>query len=190
MSMRFLPTVPRLRLIVFLASGVFIFDQLTKLMAKWYLAPRHSIALIGNFLRLTYVENPGMAFGITIGNRMLFNLLSIAALGIILFYIFKMHRDGWLSVAFAVILGGALGNLFDRLVRGRVIDFIDVDFFDLHFAGKDFWFIHLPPYSMERWPVFNLADIAVSTGMIIIVLYSFLTPRPAPDQDYAVGEDT
>ncbi len=188
--MRLLPLVPRLRMTILLASGVFVCDQITKWLARMYLAPRHSIPLIGDFLRLTYVENPGMAFGISIGNRLVFNLLSIAALGVILIYIFRMHRDGWLRVAFAIILGGALGNLFDRLLRGRVIDFIDVDFFDIHFPGKDLWIIHLPPYVMERWPVFNIADIAVSVGMTIILLYSVFAPQTASRADHVVGEDT
>ncbi len=151
-------------------ASVLLLDQLTKWLARAFLRPRHSVQLIGDFLRLTYVENPGMAFGIEIDNKVLFNFLSIIAVLVIFYYLIKMRDHNLLRISFAMILGGAFGNLIDRFLWGRVVDFIDVEFFDIAFKGGKFLFWHLPPYEMTRWPVFNLADTAVSIGMIIILL--------------------
>ena len=159
-----------IQLTLSVVAGVLLVDQLTKWLAKVYLRPRHSIQIIGDFLRFTYVENPGMAFGIQISNKLLFNVLSIIAVLVIFYYLVKLHDHLLLRISFAMILGGAFGNLIDRFLYGRVVDFIDVEFFDIAFKGGKFLFWNLPPYEMSRWPVFNVADMAVSTGMIIILL--------------------
>jgi len=153
--------------------SVVALDQLTKWLARVYLQPRESIPIIGDFLRLTYVENPGMAFGIQFENKLLFNVLSILAVFVIFYYLFKMKDHALLRVSFAMILGGAFGNLIDRFWRGRVVDFVDVEFFDIHFRGGKFLFFELPAYSLVRWPVFNVADMAVSLGMIAIIISAF-----------------
>ncbi len=159
-----------IQLTLSVVAGVLLVDQLTKWLAKVYLRPRHSIQILGDFLRFTYVENPGMAFGIQISNKLLFNVLSIIAVLVIFYYLVKLHDHQLLRISFAMILGGAFGNLIDRFLYGRVVDFIDVEFFDIAFKGGKFLFWNLPPYEMSRWPVFNVADMAVSTGMIIILL--------------------
>ncbi len=162
--------------------GVVILDQFTKWLARVYLQPRESIPILGNFLRLTYVENPGMAFGIQFGNKLLLNVLSILAVFVIFYYLFKMKDHLLLRISFSMILGGAFGNLIDRFWRGRVVDFVDVEFFDIHFRGGKFLFFELPAYSLVRWPVFNVADMAVSLGMIAIIISAFfehkLTHQP------------
>lgn len=159
-------------------SGVLVLDQLTKWIAKTYLRPRLSIPVIGDFLRFTYVENPGMAFGIQIGNKVLFNFLSIIAVLVIFYYLFKMRDHNFLRLSFAMILGGAFGNLIDRFLYGRVVDFIDVEFFDISFKGGKFLFFELPAYEMHRWPVFNVADMAVSIGMLLIILATLFERNP------------
>lgn len=165
------------------------FDQITKLIAKIYLQPIHSIQVIGDFLRLTYVENPGMAFGIQLGNKLLFNVLSIIAVVIISIYLIKMRDHNLLRFSFAIILGGAFGNLIDRFLYGRVVDFVDVEFFDIHFRGVKFLFLEIPPYSMERWPVFNVADMAVSIGMILIIFMAIFERKTNSAIDNAASED-
>lgn len=155
---------------------VFALDQITKWIAFTYLQPLISVKVIGNFFRLTYVENPGMAFGIRINNRYIFNFLSIsAALVLIAYLLFLYPYKKKFTYSLALILGGAFGNLFDRLVHGKVIDFLDFDFFNIHIPSFKLLFWQFPGYSMERWPVFNLADVAVSTGMILIILIVFFT---------------
>jgi signal peptidase II len=75
-----------------------------------------------------------------------------------------------LRFAFALILGGAFGNLIDRFLYGRVVDFLDFEFFDISIPPFSFLFIDFGGYHMTRWPVFNIADIAVTVGMIMIIL--------------------
>lgn len=127
--------------------------------------------ILGDFLRLTYIENPGMAFGIDIGGKLFFSLFSILASVGILIYLYR-SRDEHLAlrVALALILGGAVGNLIDRvfygvifqeapLFYGKVVDFIDADFFNVNFFG----------YQLSRWPVFNVADASVTCGVILML---------------------
>ena len=158
--------------------GIFIVDQVTKLIAVSYLRPYRSIPLVGDFLRLTYVENTGMAFGIDINNRFLFNMISLLAVGIIFYYLYRLRNHAIMRYSFAIILGGAFGNLWDRFFRGRVVDFFDIEFFDIHFSGGTYLFWELPSYSLERWPVFNVADMAVTIGMLIIVFTAFVDTSP------------
>ncbi len=164
-------------------------DQFTKLIAKIYLQPVHSVNIIGDFLRFTYVENPGMAFGIQLSNKLLFNILSISAVIVISFYLFKLREHNLLRFSFALILGGAFGNLIDRFLHGQVVDFIDVEFFNIHFGGSKFLFLEIPPYSMDRWPVFNIADMAVSIGMILIILTAIFERKTNPAVNNAAHED-
>lgn len=170
-------------------GGVLMVDQLTKFLAIVYLQPRRSIPVFGDFLRLTYVENPGMAFGIELENKFLFNLLSLLAVGLILVYLFKLRDHVLLRTAFAVILGGAFGNLLDRFLYGRVVDFVDVEFFDLHFSGGTLLFWNLPEYSLYRWPVFNMADVAVTVGMLLVIWSAFFYNPSRVAVEHAVREE-
>ncbi|NIS38342.1 signal peptidase II [Candidatus Saccharibacteria bacterium] len=164
-------------------------DQVTKFIAMEYLRPIRSIPVMGNFFRLTYVENSGMAFGIQIDNKLIFNVLSILAVIIIFYYLFKLRNHTSFRTSFAIILGGAFGNLTDRFFRGRVIDFLDVEFFDIHFSGGNFLMWELPAYTMYRWPVFNIADLAVSLGMVIIIIAAFIEDPPQTVVENAVREE-
>ena len=108
------------------------------------------ISVIGEILRLTYVKNPGMAFGIQIGGKLFYTIFASIACIIILVYLFRLRPENfWARFALASILGGAIGNLIDRFVYSEVVDFIDV--------------------KIIRWPVFNFADIAVFVGMVILI---------------------
>jgi len=120
-----------------------------------------SIPLIGDFFRLTYIENPGMAFGIHVSNKEYLALFTVIATLGLLFYLYKIRKESyWLRIPLALILAGEIGNLINRvffgvlfgyapLLQGRVVDFIDVDFFDLQIFS----------YNLNRWPIFNLADV-------------------------------
>jgi signal peptidase II len=141
--------------------------------------------VIGNFLRVTFVENPGIAFGIDFGttSKLFLSLFSIAASVGIVYYLYKVRHEKFIMrFALALILGGAVGNLIDRvfyglfygyapLFFGKVVDFIDIDFFDVNFFG----------YTYDRWPIFNVADMAVSIGVILLIIFSFKT-KPASDE--------
>lgn len=173
---------PSLKLL-WLAAGIVILDQLTKLLIKGVpflgiegLPYGYSTNLIGNILRLTYIENPGIAFGINIpAMKIFFSLFSVvASIGIFLYLkknIIKLPK--WERIALVMIMGGAIGNLIDRcfygvlfgqesLFYGHVVDFLD-------FGYKTNW-----------WPIFNVADSAVSVGVTILVLV-LMKKRPVPE---------
>lgn len=131
---------------------IILLDQASKLLVKAKFAIGESVSVLGEFLRLTYIENPGMAFGIRFAGRWFFTIFSLIASLILIFYIIKLRRER-LMVRFplALILGGAIGNLIDRFLYGQVVDFIEVS------VGS------------YRWPVFNAADSAVTVGMIMLI---------------------
>ena len=89
-----------------------------------------------------------------------------------------MKENRLLRFSFAVILGGAFGNLIDRFLFGRVVDFFDFEFFDVSIPPFSFLFFHFSGYSMSRWPVFNIADIAVTIGMILIIYNAIFDREP------------
>ena len=136
-----------------ISSMVLLLDQISKLLTKQYMVLSQSKKILGDFLRYTYIENPGMAFGIQIGNKMLFTVFSIIASIIVFIYLLRTRgNQRYVKLALAFILGGAIGNLVDRLLYGSVVDFIDVGIGEL------------------RWPVFNIADSAVSIGMVLLIV--------------------
>ena len=131
---------------------VVLIDQVSKILTKYYMVLHDSKEILGDFLRYTYITNPGMAFGIRIGNKTLFTIFSIIASFVIFIYLLKTRGDKkYVKLALSLILGGAIGNLTDRILYGSVVDFIDVGIGTL------------------RWPVFNVADSAVTIGMIILI---------------------
>jgi len=172
--------------IVFVSIVVVVLDQLSKIFVKGFSIPSlnvnfagmtqgQRIPIIGDFFRLTFIENPGMAFGYDPGSQVklwisLFSLLASAGLLVYLYYIRNQNFSLRLSIAF--ILGGAVGNLIDRmfygvfygyapLFYGKVVDFLDFDFFNISLLGR----------SYDRWPIFNFADAAVSIGVLILILF-------------------
>ncbi|HET9986686.1 MAG TPA: signal peptidase II [Longimicrobiales bacterium] len=136
--------------------GVVVVDYITKLLVLRTFRPYQQVDVIGDYLRLTFIENPGAAFGIHLGphSRIIFLLLSVVALGALgALYWATPVADRIRLMAIALICGGALGNLVDRVRSHRgVVDFLDIGIGDL------------------RWPIFNVADIAVTTGAILLAL--------------------
>jgi signal peptidase II len=174
----------------FIVAMVLALDQITKYLARIYLQPVHSVSVINDFFRLTYVENPGIAFGIRINNKVLFTILSLIAVVVIFYYLFKLKERWLLRVAFAVILGGALGNLLDRFLYGRVVDFFDFDFFNIRIPSFHFAIFDYQGYFMNRWPVFNIADAAVSIGMIMIIAYALFDNHDEKSQETQESEQS
>lgn len=175
---------PYLKSTLAIIAGVVTLDQLTKYLAKLFLSelPGHQpyVKIIGNFFRLTYVENPGIAFGIRINNKVFFTVISLLAIIIVFIYLLQLRDHFVLRVAFAFILGGAFGNLYDRIAHGKVIDFLDFEFFNVHLPSFKFLIFEFNGYYMQRWPVFNIADIAVSVGMILIILNAIFDKEQPP----------
>ena len=132
----------------FLFFSVVAFDQLTKAIVLRTMVPGESIPLLQNFFHLTYVLNPGAAFGI-LSNQRVFLLVTGVVLiaATIYFYPLLKKADGFLRFGTAAILSGAVANLIDRAQTGYVVDFLD----------------------FRVWPVFNVADIAIVVGMGLMI---------------------
>jgi signal peptidase II len=159
---------PPLRFLFLIAGAVLALDFWTKQWATRTLAGAPPVPVIGDLVRFTYVRNSGVAFGLGAGLPFPYYVFSIAAVLAILFLFLRgrVHGRGR-RIALALILGGALGNLVDRLTTGLVVDFIDVGWRGFH------------------WPVFNVADSAVSVG---VVLFALAWPRRDAATD-AAGAD-
>lgn len=140
-------------LLIGVAALVLWADQSTKKWAEAALISRPPMNVVGELVRFTYTRNSGVAFGLGAGHRFPFYVFSIAAVVVILFMFLRQRRHTLTrQVALSLILGGALGNLVDRVTTGEVVDFILV--------GWKRWY----------WPVFNVADTAVSIGVGLFAL--------------------
>jgi len=133
------------------AALVVVLDQFTKELASARLLLGEPLPLMGDLVRLTLVHNTGAAFGLFPGSRIPFIVISILAVGVVLYlFLRETYRSVLSRVLLGCILGGAIGNLMDRVRLGWVVDFIDVGVGTL------------------RWPVFNVADSAVTLGVILL----------------------
>lgn len=143
------------------ALVVIAVDQLTKQLAWHYFDVGRYVDLIPGMLRITLVKNAGAAFGMFEGGRVFFIVASFLAAGIITYIGLRLPPDDRVKrLLLGLILGGAIGNLIDRIYDGAVIDFVEMGL-----AGH--W-----------WPVYNVADIAVSVGaVLLLVQLLFFSPR-------------
>lgn len=149
-----------------LAATVVALDQLAKAWIVANVDPLRPTPLIGDLVRLVYSRNTGALFGLFRDNATLFGLVSLAVVGAIAWYHGRAGRSPLMSVALGLLLGGAIGNLFDRLTRGHVVDFVDAGIGDL------------------RWYTFNVADAAISTALVLLVAMT-LWPSLAGESTFA-----
>ena len=158
--------------ILIITAVVVVLDQITKIIIHNSMQLYESFKILGDFFRITYVENSGMAFGIQVANSGFFTVFAVIASIAIMIYLFRMKGEHLLArFSMALILGGAIGNLWDRIFRGSVVDFIDFEFFDINIPAFRFLFIDFPGYSMDRWPVFNVADMGITIGMSMLFIF-------------------
>ena len=172
--------------VLFLTFAVIVVDQISKFYVKGISIPflnikfegmylGESISVIGDFFRITFTENPGMAFGFDPGSdfKLFISIFSLVASIGLLIYLFTIRKKSLsIKIAIALILGGAVGNVIDRmfygmiydyapLFYGKVVDFFDFDFVNFSIFGR----------SYDRWPIFNIADAAVSIGVLILLVF-------------------
>lgn len=160
--------------VLWVTAFVFVLDQVTKLYIMKTMSLHQSFPVLGTFFRITYVENTGMAFGIQSSHSGLLTIIAVIVSLFIMYYLFQMKKEKLTArIAMAAILGGAIGNLFDRIRRGSVVDFLDSDFFNIRIPAFKLWFLEFEGYAMNRWPVFNVADIAITVGMILLFIVVF-----------------
>ena len=151
---------------IFAAVSI-ILDQWTKILARTTLkplGPYNPKVVIEGFFKLRYSENPGVAFGMfqeMAGGRLVLTLMAVGAFALVIYYLRKSEPQATrLHVALGLVGGGAIGNLIDRMMYGRVTDFI-------------VWHV-----KDHEWPAFNIADAALCIGVGLMVL-DMLRPRPA-----------
>lgn len=146
------------------ATGVVVLDQASKAIVLATLGPGHAdgdVALIGSAVAIEYAENRGAAFGLLGGQNVLLAVMAVAVLvGLATFYWRQRAPSRWLVGAVGLIVGGALGNLVDRVRLGYVVDFV----------------------AIGPWPNFNLADSAITVGVVSLTVLMLVADPPRPPQ--------
>ncbi|WP_019242383.1 MULTISPECIES: signal peptidase II [Bacillus] len=143
-----------------IALLVIALDQITKVIIDKTMEIGDSIQVINNFLNITSHRNTGAAWGILAGKMWLFYIITVIVIVVLVYYIQKMGKTHMLlGTSLALMLGGAIGNFIDRLFRKEVVDFVDTNIF-----GYDF-------------PVFNVADSALTIGVILLMIFMFFEEK-------------
>ena len=148
------------------AGLVVLADQITKALILKYLPYHQNITVIAGFFDITHIHNPGGAFGLMANmnetvRTIVFLLAASVAVGLIFYFYIKTPRGySFLAVGFALIFGGAIGNLIDRVRMGAVVDFLDVYIGNYH------------------WPSFNIADSAITAGIFIFGFHLLFKKMP------------
>jgi signal peptidase II len=144
--------------IVFLGTAaiVVVLDQLSKAWLVAHVTPGGVLNVAGDLVRLVFSQNSGALFGLFRDNAVLFGIVSLGVIALIVFYHGRAGRSLYLSVALGLLLGGALGNMTDRLRLGYVVDFVDIGIGNI------------------RWYTFNVADASVSLAIVMLVAAAFV----------------
>ena len=136
---------------------VFLADQVLKWAVEAYISLGESVSVIPDVLRLTHIKNSGGAFGILGGSPFILLVGSILAVAVVLWMLLASPPSRFTVLGCGLVLGGAAGNLLDRLTAGEVTDYADLQFWPL-----------------EEWPIFNVADTAIVAGVALLLLAAFV----------------
>ncbi len=141
--------------IIILSIIFLIVDQITKILVVNSLVPGENIEIIKNIFNIIYTNNTGAAFSILLGKRIFLIVVAVLIIGVLLYYIKRNKIEKKIDIiALSFVIGGSLGNLIDRIVRGYVIDFISIKIGNYNF------------------PIFNVADILIVIGVFLLLLSS------------------
>lgn len=150
---------------IMIAAVVVVLDRLTKALVAQRISLHDSVDVVPGLFRLTHVQNPGAAFGLFSESSSewkvaMLILFSVAALAVVSALLWKNGKAmNATAIALSLVFGGALGNLWDRVLSGRVIDFLDF------YIGS------------HHWPAFNIADSAIVVGALLLLSEIFLSPH-------------
>jgi len=166
--------------VLWLSGFVVVMDQLTKVVVLEYMYRGQSIPVVGDWLKFTFTENPGMAFGIQVGPKGTVTLLALLAMGLVAYYFYHV-RHSYLPyrLSLAFIFGGAIGNIIDRVFYGVILGYGEL------FQGKVVDFIHVsvwkgwipeavPFYGgayIDLFPIWNVADMAIVGGVVGVLMF-------------------
>lgn len=153
-----------------LALVVFVVDQVAKRLVESALLVGESVLVLEGVLRLTYIKNPGGAFGILGGSQLILIIGSFVAVAAVLWMLLAGPPPRLTVLGCGLIMGGAAGNLFDRLTAGEVTDYLDLEFWPL-----------------QQWAIFNVADTAIVVGVALLLVSSFLPERPIGERPEPKG---
>lgn len=143
-------------MIIILSIIFVIIDQVSKIIVINNLTNNKSVEVIKSFFYLTYTNNTGAAFSILTGKRILLILVSLIVIGILIYYIKKTKIEKKINkIALSLVIGGSIGNLIDRIIKGAVIDFLDFKIFGYNY------------------PIFNLADTFIVLGVFLLLIGMF-----------------
>jgi signal peptidase II len=145
-------------------AAIVALDQWSKWKIKTSYDLYHSEPIIQDFFHFTYVTNDGMAFGLSFpGGKQVLLFVTLALTGVIIWMLWKeKNSHNLIRYGLSFILAGAIGNMIDRVLYGKVVDFLDIMVGDFH------------------WYIFNVADSAVTTGMILFILHTILIGEKKP----------
>jgi signal peptidase II len=146
------PSARRWVLFAAIGIGVIVFDQLSKAWITGNLAPSQSVDVLGSWLRIVYWTNSGILFGMLPQSAPAFAIVSAAVVGLIVLYHARVGRGLVTTIALGLLLGGALGNLIDRLHYGAVVDWVDMGI-----GGWRFW-------------TYNIGDAAITTAILLLIV--------------------
>jgi signal peptidase II len=155
------------------AFSILLLDQWTKWLVVHNMSLYESIPVINNFFYITSHRNRGAAFGILQNKQWLFILITVVVIAFVLYYLWQLKHDRpMMSYAFSLILGGAFGNLIDRVENGEVVDF-------LHFQ-----------FGSYQFPIFNCADSAIVVGVIVLVIITLISPAAQNNNELTKAGDS
>lgn len=163
------PAAPKKIGFLFVSLAVLVLDQWTKWLIEIHLPLHASTPVLGGLFNFTHVRNTGVAFGLFAAQGLssggwLLTALGLGALAAVCIYFWRTPtKDKTLLAALALVVGGALGNLLDRAATGAVTDFVDL------FVGA------------HHWPAWNVADAAISIGIVLMAIDSLKRHHPAPE---------
>jgi signal peptidase II len=159
--------------ILWLVPVALFLDQVTKWIVVQTLTLHSPVPVFGDFLRLTFIHNRGAAFGLTMGGPAVHTVVALGALGVLAWLFHSLPIQARLQRgALAMVLGGALGNIVDRIRLHEVIDFIDVGL-------SEAW----------RWPVFNVADSFVTVGVLLLAVTYSRQKEPAEETSPTAADE-
>lgn len=153
-----------------LGLAAFVADQGSKRLVEKSLHVGESAPVLDGVLRLTYIKNPGGAFGILDGSQIVLVIGSFIAVAVVLWMLLAHPPTRLTVLGCGLILGGAAGNLLDRLTAGEVTDYVDLQFWPL-----------------EQWPIFNAADTAIVVGVAALLLGALSPQKSAVENPQSKG---
>jgi signal peptidase II len=159
-----------------IALSVFVLDVITKIWAVYTLKGKPSIVIISHYFAFDYAENTGIAFGLFQDQGMLLHILTPIAFIVLLILVYRqfamVRMDFWYILFFGLIIGGALGNILNRLYLGYVVDFILVHYYD------------------KLWPNFNIADSALTIGEVILFCKLLFGSQPEAEPEQVENQNS